>query len=263
MTAPAFLSSTYRYLSVQNITDVSTIISTLDTELVAAGWTSNGGGSYTSPVDAAGRFHTDVFTRVSQGVLSMLTKDQGNVTISTSRLSINISAGFSNIVIFMCGQYHLHVEAQLPDGTFSYLASGILDESPEAQNAHNKYVYHQGSLNSGGTAQNSNVFYLWMIDNATPGNVARVVDFVQNNNNAATRLTLSGNPIMRAKEVACSTAILTLPIAGRLYQHLFVPNTVFRAGAIVQLPIDGATLGTFYVCGGPAGSWYYQAVRIG
>lgn len=265
MAVPAFLASSYRYLKLSGIVDVQSILDALATELAAVGWTNNGGGSYTSPVDAGGRLHTDVFTRMSAAALEMLTKDQNGVDLLTHRMQLNTAAGLANDVFLFTGQYHLHIDAAVPGQSGSdFLCSGILDQSPEEQGAHDKFVYNEGSREpSTGTGRTTNVLYLTMRDNTAVSRRDRCTDYMSPANGSL-RWTLAGNPIFHPKEGFCTSTggSISGAFCGRCYQHVLVPS-IHSFGSTIRIPIDGSTLGIFKVTGvTPVGS-LRQAIRVG
>jgi hypothetical protein len=264
MTAPAFLSSTYRFLKFAGVTDVQTILDNIAIELVASGWTDNGGGSYTSPVDAVGRFHTDVFTRVDADTLEMATTDQDGTALLSRRMEISAVAGTTSTVSLFTGQYHFHVEALWPTQVVEHLCSGILDLSPEAQNAHTKYVYNAGWLtNAGGSAGPRTIVALCMIDNATPTQTVRCIDYTNIGGGGGVKYKQSGGIIFHPKEVFSTTATVSFAFCGRCYQHICVPD-IFSPGSLIKIPVDGSTLGSFVVSGVPVSVYggFLQAIRV-
>ena len=263
MAIPAFLASSFRILRINGLTDVSQLITALTTELVAAGWTNNGGGSFTSPVDGVGRFHTNVFARSAAGLMTMETFDQNSSSLGKYGINFSTTAGQLNTVNVYSGQFHLHIEVYNPGSVLGYICSGILDESPEAQNAHTRYVYNGSYYDSNGNALTTPTWpKLGMKDNTTNNFTFRCVEHATTNSSGAAKFTLGGNLCFYPREVFCSTATLTYPICGRCYQQIIVPDVNNSPGSIIQVPIDGATLGTFQVTN-VGGFYFLLAIRIG
>ncbi len=148
MTAPAYLSSSYRYFEKWGVTSVATIISDFATEVLAdnPAWTDLGGGLYKSPVDADGRFF-DVLLTDEDGTnhvkMSARIRDQNGTTLCTRR--INLPASPSCYVRIYTGQYHFAIDVDPVSTACEFLMGGILDLTPEGQTAHGHYCYGHGS----------------------------------------------------------------------------------------------------------------------
>ena len=260
MAVPTFLSIPYRFLKVYNVLDVSTILSNLVSELTALGWTING-GTYTSPVDAGGRSFKVITTRTGATVGTLETFNQNNVSLATFGMPLVGSTGVPNTVHIFTSAYYIHIECW-GGGTPSYNSAGILDPSPEGLTAHTNYVYCSGSTWTNGSTANGTIAIAYMRDNTSVNSDSRMISFLLAGGGASPRYTLSGNLIYRPKEMNASTASLTYAFCGRCYQHILVPN-IYAPGAIVQLPIDSNTLGSFFVSGAPSVASFNQAIRVG
>src|SRR5512146_1130462 len=122
--AEAYLSSSYYYHLATKVLDVQAILDELAVLLPGAGWTANGSGHYTSPVDAAGRFMHCEFTRVGATSLNMLVKDAMGATVGERRMYCSATLN-GNVQIFY-GQYHLIIDV-VYGGSSEWLCAGILD----------------------------------------------------------------------------------------------------------------------------------------
>lgn len=248
MAVPAFLSSAYRYRLVTAVTDVQSILDALATELAALSWTDEGGGTYKSPVDAVGRFFKLNLTKASTLVMKMIAYDQNGVTIATRRC--NGTSGCSWVLF--TGAFHFFIEAIRGTAAPEHLGAGILDLSPEAQDAHSRYVYGGGYRDDAGSAAN-NAFDVWaMVDNVTVTLAVRGMLTNTMITNYSPSFTLGGNMIYHPMSLFASSASATNRYAGRMYQTIMLWDYVSDSGTMVKVPIDGATLGTFCVVRGPS-----------
>ena len=242
MSVQSFLASSFDYFERPGVSDVQTIIDDFADRALhhnSPVWTDQGGGAYKSLVDAFGRFFDVMFTRVTQQKLEMRLRDQNGVTICTRR--INCPSANTWMTRIYTGQYHLWIEAQVFTAAAEYLYAGILDLSPDAQNAHAQYVYGNGSRTTADSADqfraNNQSF---MLDNNAPGTAQRNTLYQQKaSTSVAIVATMNGSRIFRPVEQWVQPAGVpnVFSWAGRRYQTLIV-DSAWTAGTLFQVPID-------------------------
>lgn len=267
MAVPEFLSSSYYYHELTGISNVQDIITDFIDQVThfnIPAWTNPSGNLCVSPVDAFGRFFGVNFTATTQYKLDLVLRDQNAVTICTRRLTI-ASANTVTVRIFT-GEYHYYIDVANGSAAPGYLHGGILDLSPEAQNAHDHYVYGNGSFTTADAATSFDASYSFMMDNVTAQATQRVVTWKGSSTAAIGNYTPNGGRLYRPKELYCKPTgeATNSKWAGRVYQQLLVPDSLAQ-GVSVVVPIDVGATGTFMVCGAPpSGSDLYRlhAVRI-
>jgi hypothetical protein len=240
---------------------VAAALTAIGTELVASGWTDNTGNSYTSPVDAVGRFITANFLRESAQTLSLEVFDQLGQSLLQREARIDVTAGVNNLAHIFTGQFHVHIEFQLPNGTGEFLCGGILDLSPEAQDAHTKWAYGGGTRANGGTVNGDGPHYLNMYGSGSASNTTRIIQYENSGIGGALIYTKAGNYMFHPREVFCTTATVTMAYCGRTYQSVLV-TARFNSYSKIKIPIDGSTLGTFLVSGMTSRYGLTLAIRI-
>lgn len=167
MTLPAF-SSDFRFGSVASMTDVQDAIDQIRTQLTvtppaAFQWTESPANRFTSPADADGRFLSVNITRSSATRMTFTVRDQNGTVIRDGTIDISGTASAK----IWSGQYHLW--AQFKSGaTFEIARASILDETPDPQSAHDKYVVANTHRDSAGTitANSDRVSFWFMEDNS-------------------------------------------------------------------------------------------------
>lgn len=267
MAVPTFLGSSYYYIEIPGISDVQTIIDEFDDQVMlhnVPAWTEAVPGTFASPVDADGRFFDVTFTRTSQYKLDLALRDQLGNTICTRRLTIP-STNKVTARIFT-GQYHYYIDVENASVAPGYLHGGILDLSPEAQNAHTHFVYGNGSFTTADAITSAAWTNEFMMDNATIGATQRVVTWKGASIVSIGNYTINGARVYRPKELYCRPTgeTSTSKWAGRCYQQLLVPSGLAQ-GCKIVIPIDIGTTGTFVVCGAPVSDtdgYKLHAVRI-
>ncbi len=167
-TFPCFI--TPRHLRTTGITDVNTILSDLDTELEAAGWTDETGGVYKCAVSSSGRFCKVTLTRIDADTVELVVKDQNGFTVCTRRADID-AAGTA--VQYYVGAHYFAVDIER--ATREQLQAGILDLSPVPDNGHSVYTYGTAHRTSGGTAGSNTAGNLFMLDNGVSASENRVI----------------------------------------------------------------------------------------
>ncbi len=139
MAIPEFLSSSFRYLFDDNITDVDTIISDFRSETVTNGdpaWTEPTTRLFKSPVNSVNRWFDVLLTKIDATTLEMRIRNWTYATMTTKRMLID-STGTH--VRFYTGDKHFFIEAER--SAPEILAGGFFDCSPSAQDCHNDTVY--------------------------------------------------------------------------------------------------------------------------
>lgn len=238
MSIPIFLNSSFRYLQLLAVTDVATIITNFGNEVLALGWT--GSNPWTSPADS-GRQMIVTLTRTSQYVLAAQIQANG-VNLTAVNFTIpSPTPGQATIHIFT-GQFHFHIMADAGQAGNLYVEGGILDLSPEAQNAHTHYAYTNGT-SAGSPASNGD--YSYMIDNATSTNSIRANTGTASASSFGQNQTMNGSRIYKPRQFWCTpTGAGTMRYAGRCYQQLFVNGTLPSYVEVI-VPIDVGVTATF------------------
>jgi hypothetical protein len=227
----------------------------------APAWTNPGANLYKSPVDGSGRFFDLLFTRSTQQKLEMRVRDQNAITVATRRINMPLTGTWTTRIF--TGQYHANIDCLPGSASPETLYAGILDLSPDAQNAHDHYVYGGGRRSTLDSDEGySTVNYAGMVDNVTVQLVQRATTFGAYSGSQAL-LTQAGSRIYRPVEYwAWKTGTSNVMfLAGRRYQAVMVESGM-QPGTKVTIPIDNAMSGLFMITG--QGSWAYArcAVRI-
>jgi len=128
-------------------------------------WTEPVANTFQSPVDGVGRFYTVTLAATSATRLQWLVADQNAITIVDREIDIS---GVGTSVNYYTGQFHAYIEAL--EATPEISQSGILDETPLAQNAILDYTFANAYRNSGGgiDGQGGQVNIQFMLDNGAP-----------------------------------------------------------------------------------------------
>ena len=257
MSVPAFLNSSFRYLLVAGVTDVATIITSFESEVLAnsPAWTKNSAGDYTSPANANGRWFEVILTRIDQYTLDLLVKTWTGVSIISIsghyRMQIDTSA--TNVRIFT-GQYHFHIQSDR--STPEHLCGGMLDLTPEAQDAHTVTIWAHGFRKGDSTTTYNDLQYSSMNDDQTV-NSGVVRPFCVGNATQMHMTSFSGaylfEPVRHAKYNDWRQY-------GRRYQYLMCDSGL-SSGAVVTVPIDAGVTGNFIVLGVPATGYTKACLR--
>ena len=248
MTVAVFLQSNYYYNLLENVADTQDILTALPAILAAnsPAWTNNGGDSYTSPVDAQGRFFRVDFTRIDVNYLQLVLKDQNDTTVMTRRMYINNAATDKSRVQIFSGQFHLFIDATRGSvASGEGLSAGILDNTPEVQGTGARYVYGGGTRNSSNTFGNATWNWASMLANVTPTHEDRVNVKDNGGNNGGFYQTIGGLLMYHPREMFVSTATVTRAFAGRGYQQILVPDFLALKQNQIKVPIDSGLLGSF------------------
>jgi len=251
MSIPIHLQSSFSYVYMSAVTDVSSIISQFSSTALAQNpaWTNPSGYEFVSPVDAAGRSFTLYFTRIVAAQLQIQVVDQYGNTIDTRQIWLN-SSGPGNDVSLYIGQYHVWIESwRTTPETFR---AGILDLTPQAQNRWRTPVYVGGYRDSSGDSLSSDAAYLAVYGVSNGGtNSNNIIFVVQTLNTDGTLQAPSG-------DMAFFPVFLVDPnnnfrLLGRMYQVLIGPAGAISIGAAITIPIDLGVTGTFMPSGSALG----------
>jgi hypothetical protein len=133
-------------------------------------WTEPVANTFKSPVDGVGRFFEVILTPTTATRLRWTIVDQNAITVADREIDIS---GIGTSVNYYTGQFHAFIEAL--EATPELAQSGILDETPLAQNAILDYVYGNGYRNAGSgiDGAGSNVNEQFMLDNGASANQNR------------------------------------------------------------------------------------------
>jgi hypothetical protein len=235
-------SNTYRDTSYGSTTASSQMTADLKTELVTNGnWTEPSAGRFKSPVDADGRFLEIVTSEPTSVRWQWQVLNDLGGTVCTREVLLS---GAGETVRFMTGDYYAW--AAVENGVDEYIGAGLLDLTPEAQDAHTNYTWGRGYRNSSGTqdGQGDVVTEFFLADNGTYSSVRRLMS---NRNQASTEVqlvTFAGNGLHVPATLAALNASSQLRVAGRLFNAV---TTFTGAGNTFTMVIgDAGEKGTFF-----------------
>jgi hypothetical protein len=277
MAVPHFLSTGFRFFERTNVSDVQTIIDDFEDEVLTAtdlpkdwhAWTGSA-GTYTAPTYEGGKFFKVILTRVTQQKLSIEVRDQNNLSVCIRR--INCPSTNNWTVRIFTGPCHCVIDVTMFSAQPEALYAGVLDLTPEAQNAHEHFVYGGGyrtAADAAETGSNSCWHCAHMVDDTTAQPSNRASLFTGRSSGAASgSKTLSGARVYRPRElwaqVTGAGGIYNyFHYAGKCYQQLLVTDALAK-GARFWVPIDAGVLAEFMVAGGvaPYNGWQL-CVRCG
>ncbi len=234
--------------------DVADIITAVRAELLTRNipaWTEPSANLFKSPVDAAGRWHDVMLTRIDQQTLEFRVRDQLGRTICTRRFQTGTAPFLCNIY---SGQFHLIIENVSPGGNAA-LYSGILDQSPDAQGSHAAYVYGGGWLSATNTNDGySSVSRCFMYDYGGAAYNDRIAVY-GNSGTTACMYNQNGGRIYRPVETYVKYDSYNYRVAGRRYQQLLCTSELWQFTRMA-VPIDNVS-GLFQVTCIPA-NWGYR-----
>jgi hypothetical protein len=256
MTVQNYLSGQVSYRNDVGVTDVTTIITNLVALALAASpaWTNPSGNTIVSPADASGRQMTLAFSRISATQLQVIATD-GQSRSVTRRA--NIAGGGSSIFYYL-GQFHCVLD-WLNGASGEGLHCVMLDETPELQTSHNRWLSVHGIRDGSGSSlgdwfvlynaivDSTNAFvekFAWLYPQAT----ARAVT---HDGLAGFRTPGGSNILYPVIQMGDSTSGI-YKIFGKLYQHLICSATRFSQNSEFTVPLDDSTTGVFKVLYVPA-----------
>jgi hypothetical protein len=243
--APPYLTGTVYYQQDVGVVDVNTIIASIKALALAAtpAWTNpGGGGTIKSPADASGRQMTIAFTRIAATNLEFTVTDGAGRTL-TKRAQI---AGAGSTVNYFIGQFHMVLDwmnGATPEGIYCIM----LDESPETQTSHNRWVVAASSRNAADAldngwqccsifiVQSANTFALLQNCYLIPAFNAQQAGFASGGLQGK---TIGGSNIWFPCIAMSASIAANNRIYGRLYQCLLVKGTSAGIGVEVSVPID-------------------------
>lgn len=256
--APPYLTGNVYYAQDVGVTDVNTIITKIVALALAAtpAWTNPSAGKIVSPLDSSGRQMTIQFNRISATNLEFVVTDGQGRTL-TKRAQIAVAGSTINYFI---GQFHMVLDwlnGATPEGMFAIM----LDESPEVQTSHNRWVVATSSRNVADALDNgwqgstdfvvrsANVFalfqncFLYPAYNVNAGGFASA---------GSQNRTIGGSNIWFPLIQMGDTTAGNFRIYGRLYQCLNIKGTAVAPASEVSVPIDQSTSVIMKVLQSPA-----------
>ena len=259
-TFPCF-NTDFDFVNMPAVADVQDIIDQFRTTALAQtpAWTEPVAETFKSPVDGVGRFYTITMSAIAVDRLQWLVKDQNGITIADRTIDID-NPGPTSVNLYI-GTYHGYVESMR--ATPEIAASGILDETPLAQNAIDNYVYGNGYRNSGGAVdgQGGTTNYFSMLDNGAAAYNHRFRSVAQTPAGAIGLKDAAGNP----QFFPCDTQANVGGIAawiGRQYQgYICDSSLVFDSQHDIKIG-DAGEEGTFRVINYASQTGMRQMLRV-
>ncbi len=248
-TFPCFASS-FDFFTNGGIVDVATIITDFRARVTGQtpAWTEPVADTFKSPVDGVGRFFEVTLNRLSATQLEFIVTDQNAITICDR--SIEISGG-GDTVNYYTGQFHAWIEILV--ATPEVAQSGILDETPLAENAIQNYVWGNGYRNAGGGIDGGGSTFgqEFALDNGSSSDQSRFRAWGVATNGAVPGLRDGAGNLQYFPVDMFINIAGTNEWIGRMYQAYLCDQSI-PAGTLKTVPIDttGLVLGTFRVIGG-------------
>lgn len=251
-TFPCFASS-FDFFNNPAVLDVATIITDFRARVTgqSPAWTEPVANTFKSPVDGVGRFFEVTLTHTSVTQLGFKVTDQNAIVVCDREIDID---GGGNGVNYYTGQFHAWIES-LRAGTSEIAQSGILDETPNAENAILNYVYGNGYRNNGGgvDGQGSNVGQEFMLDNGSSNPATRYRSWDQTVGLVVGLIDGTGALQFFPADMYANLSGLNRWI-GRGYQ-LYICDSSIAAGTQKTIQIgDAGETGVFQVISGLANS---------
>lgn len=242
MAIPSWLNYDARYLLTLAITDVNTIISDLQSELVTNGtWSEPSAGVYKSEVDALGRYVQITTSRVSATRMQWkLTEYFGNTIYDGT---IDIDAGGTNVEYFS-GPGYCWIGSLRATTEAAYVFK--LDPTPEPDVDPWPFI-GWAQRNSAGTA-NTVTFNNSAINSTTNGTYTISTSFNTQQYNLNNTALGSG---MSYSGAYTFWPVITFHNFSGVYSYAgkapncLVSNEAFTAGVEADVPIDTGTTKTF------------------
>jgi hypothetical protein len=252
MSVPAFLSVTPYYQETVGVSDVSTIITNLGALLTSQSpaWTLLS-GVYYSPADSGRQFNITM-TRTNAYTMTILVCQGASQAVQLGPATLTCPNPWSGAVRLFCGQFYIHIDIDLGSTTPVYFCAGVLDLSPEAQNAHTHFLYANATAFAG-SSSNADISNVYMFDNATATYARRRSGWQSYQGSGQGFTTPNGARIYRPSELWCipTGGGSAYYLAGRQYNCLMVPSTMLSQGDEITVPVDVGVTGVFKACGGP------------
>jgi hypothetical protein len=259
MAVPNFLSGNYRYLSTAGVTNVNTIITDLNAELITNGvWTGGVTGTpgttnytltATSAVRSDGAYAVLVAVWVSATRIKFTFTDRFSLLVNNQTdTRLDIDAGGTE-VRYYTNAFGLCVDSNR--ATPECFIAGMLDRTPATFAIPHESCYASaGPRNNAGTLTTQTIRDVFLL---APGGTAYATGtsagFVAHQPLTGTmdRYSMTGAYFCTTYEFCTSQYSM-----GRVFQAIMVPSTL-AFGTEIVVPIDTGTTGTFKVVGLVAG----------
>ncbi len=239
MTTPSFLDSTispFRYRT-SVISDVANLITDIETELTALGWTENPADTWSSPTNGTAYMKIG-FTRASASRLTIGCSDDHGKTIRNGDVDIE-SAGNTTVDVFT-GKWHFFLQSRRI--TRECYGAWLVDTTPEtASNGPDPVCAN--SYRVGIATGQWSAGYLSMVDN------------LSTTNNGRMRFGFSGgllppNPIFPSGKYSYDDVMIAQNMGGTVYWAGRLPQTLSGPSAPaydtdLTIPVDDAVNGLF------------------
>jgi hypothetical protein len=239
MAVPLFLAGDYRYLATTGVTDVNTIISDLQTELPANGWTETSAGVFQSPADDFGRYVVLTVSRISATAIQFKVVDHAAVTIYDGSFYID-AAGTE--VRYYTGPDYCFVESLRATAECGMLFKPNPD--PETDTGVIPYPFYVWAFRTAAGAAtgstNYNAFYFMHPASYQLYTSVMSETVMASNVNTAEGLSKTGAYVFLPAEVFNRGAYWI----GRIPQTL-VCGASIAAGTQITMPIDTGINGVF------------------
>ena len=263
MAVPAFWATPFSYQELQAVTDVATVITALNAQLLALGWTDQSGtgaGPWKTPARADGVFFRIGAVRTSATRITWTMYDQAGLLVMGSGTADlqDIEATGCPVQIY-AGTLHLAVNSQRATPEAAWFC--VLDQTPDVINIPRAvYMCTQGPRTSDGTLRN----YTWgsQCYSMPPGSTSYASQGPNGFANAPAGACY--------RKTAAGTALITSPgfgdyskpvFWGRIPQCIAIDQTGLSFGSEVTAPIDAGVNAVFKVIGVPASFYQYIAFR--
>jgi hypothetical protein len=248
MAVPGYLAGAFRYLATLAVTNVSTIISDLRTELIANGWTEPSTGIFRSPADAFNRYVDLTLSSLSATWVQFKVVDHYGSTIYDGSFYID---AIGTEVRYYTGPDYCYVEALRATPESALLFKPNAD--PETDNGACPYPFYAWAWRTAAGGVTTNQQYPYYYVRPGSGAAAQLVGCLSQQIMFATNtvygagLSRSGAYTFMPSEVVYRVVVGTGADnrwIGRMPQVLNCASTI-AAGSQVTVPIDSGVSGTF------------------
>jgi hypothetical protein len=262
-TIPDFLNTDFGYYSETGVTDVSSILTTVNTLLtdMTLPWTSPSTGRYVShKATPTSRFIDFALTRVDATTLGFQAYNMGGAASGNRRMYITAGGGGSTIK-YLYGQHHIVIVC-IETGELACMF--LLDNSPFSptmgtQGAYVMYASRDTS-NMAGYGNWYSWCYRYPAESGATFSLATCGISPTVATSTSTDMTdVAGNNIFMPLNVASSGSIAN-QWQGRLHQALLCSDALADY-AEVAVPLGDGTTGVFYVLPRTAGYGCKMCVR--
>lgn len=268
MAVPDFLAHSFRYKVTLAVTDVNTIISDLNAELVtnpaaADKWTDLGGsgvGPFKSPVAADGSYMKITLTRASATSLDIVVNDTNGLLVNNQTSNkIYIDAAGTTVRLVTGPDICLINSDRATQECFFCARLNIWPQDPLKVRA--SFIASMGPRNNAGTLQNQNWY-----------NCFSLLQYGTSYQSSIYSVNYSvDNPATESHLISVTGAYIFMPwlfvggsyhlLMGRVPQMLLVDGNAVL-GTEFTVPVDVGVNGTFRVFGLTAAQYRRVATRI-